>query len=203
MRCSRYRADERYCQETRRNELVGLPLIGTGLGEVEVGEDTVDELARHLRGGLGPVVERGNGGKDGGSGISGEGHVAKVDTIEGRLADAEQEWAALLEADIGGAMDKVGGEAVSDSGEGSHGAGQDDHSIARAAAAGDAGADVGFNVLGDFGGGCAEELLRQVIPTPDLQLGREDAESVIRGDEVDAFDTRVGDQGSKHLRGID
>lgn len=67
----------------------------------------MDEVARHLGGGLGLVVERGDGGEYSGAGVGGELHIAQVDAIERRLANAEDERAALLEADVCGAMDEV------------------------------------------------------------------------------------------------
>ena len=51
--------------------LVGLPLVGAGLGEADVGEDAVDEVAGHVFGGLRVVVEGGDCGKDGGAGFRG------------------------------------------------------------------------------------------------------------------------------------
>ena len=86
-----------------------------------------------------------------------------MDAVEGGLADAEDEWAILFEADVGGALDEVGGEAVGDGGEGAHGAGKDDHSGGWVAAAGDVGADVGLGVLMDFFGGGAEEFFCEVV----------------------------------------
>ena len=70
-------------------------------------QDAIHELACHLGGVLGVVVEGGNDGKDGGSGVGGELHVAKVDAVEGRLADAEDKRSAFLEAYVGGALDEV------------------------------------------------------------------------------------------------
>ena len=46
-----------------------------------------------------------------------------MDAVEGRLADAEDEWPVFLEADVGGAVDEVLREAVGDGREGAHGAG--------------------------------------------------------------------------------
>ena len=84
---------------------VGLPLVGVGLGKACVGQDSVDELAGHLGGVLGMVVEGGDYGEDSGSGVGGELHVAKVDAVERGLADAEDEGVIFLEADVGGAVD--------------------------------------------------------------------------------------------------
>jgi pimeloyl-ACP methyl ester carboxylesterase len=49
--------------------LVGLPLVGVGLRQSDVGEDAVDELAGHVLSGLRVVVEGGDGGEDGGSSV--------------------------------------------------------------------------------------------------------------------------------------
>ena len=143
--------------------LVGLPLVGAGLWEAGVGEDPVDELAGHLGGALGEVVEGGDDGEDGGAGVGGELHVAQVDAVERRFADAEDEGAALLEADVGGSLDEVGCEAVGDGGEGSHGAREDDHGVGGVAAAGDVGSDVGVGMLLDLWGGAAEEFFGEVV----------------------------------------
>ena len=116
-----------------------------------MGDDSVDEVPGHVLGGLGVVVEGGNGGEDGGAGVGGELHVAQVDAIERGLADAEDEGAVFFETDVGGAVDEVGGEAVGDGGEGAHGAGKDDHRGGGIAAAGDVGPDVGHGMLVDLG----------------------------------------------------
>jgi len=93
--------------------------------------------------------------------------LREVDAIERRLADAEEEGAALLEADIGGSLDEVGGEAVGDGGEGSHGAGKDDHGVGGVAAAGDVGADVVSGCAGLWGR-AAEELFGEVVAAAEL-----------------------------------
>jgi len=60
------------------------------------------------------VVEGRDYGEDGGAGFRGGGHVADVNEVEWSFADAEDERAALLEADVGGAFDEVLREAVCD-----------------------------------------------------------------------------------------
>jgi hypothetical protein len=131
-------------------------------------EDSVDELAGHVFGALRVVVEGGDDREDGGAGVGGELHVAEVDAVEWRLADAEDEGAIFLEADVGGALDEVRGEAVGDCGEGSHGAGKDDHGVGGIAAAGDVGADVGLRVLLDFWRWGAEEFFCEVVAAAEL-----------------------------------
>lgn len=105
-------------------------------------EDSVDELTGHLGGALRKIVERRDGGEDGGSGVGRELHVAQVDSIKRSFADAEDEWTALLEADVGCALNEIRGQAVGDGCERSHGAGKDDHAIGGVAAAGDVCTDV-------------------------------------------------------------
>ena len=105
-------------------------------------EDAGYVVFRDVVDGLRVVVEGGDDGEDGRAGFCGCGHVADVDQVQRGFADAEDEWAALFKADVRGALDEVLGEAVSDAGEGSHGAGQDDHAVAGIRAAGDGGADV-------------------------------------------------------------
>jgi len=110
-------------------------------------EDSVDELSGHVGGALRQVVERGDGGEDNGSGVGGQLHIAQVDAIERRLTNAEDEWSAFLEADVGGALNEVRGETVCNGGERSHRAGKDDHAIGGVAAAGDVSADVTVGVM--------------------------------------------------------
>lgn len=102
----------------------------------------MDEVAGHGGGVLRMVVEGGDAGVDDGASLGGGGHVADVDEVERRFADAEYEGAALLEADVGGTLDEVLCEAVTDAGECAHGAGKDDHAVGWVGAAGDGGADV-------------------------------------------------------------
>ena len=51
--------------------LVALPLVGVGLGQADVGEDSMDEVLGHLLCTLGVVIEGGDGREDGGSGVGG------------------------------------------------------------------------------------------------------------------------------------
>jgi len=57
------------------------------------GEDSVHEL-RASRWCSAQVVEGGDDGEDGCAGVGGELHVAQVDAVERRLADAEEEGGA-------------------------------------------------------------------------------------------------------------
>ncbi len=73
-----------------------MPLVGAGLGQADVGEDSVDEVARHVFGGLRVIVESRDCGEDGGACVGGQLHVAEVDAVEGGFADAEDEAGGFL-----------------------------------------------------------------------------------------------------------
>lgn len=155
-------------------------------------QNAVDELPRHLIRVHRLVIESRNHREDGRSRVRGQSHVADMDFVEGRLAKAEDEGAALLEADVGGALDEVAGEAVRDSGEGAHAAGYDDHAGGGIAAAGDGGSYVVFGVLRDFRGGVAEQFFREIGTAGDAELFGENAEGVFRRNKMDAGDAVVG-----------
>ena len=160
----------------------------------------MDELARHLVRVHRLVVESRNHREDCRSRVRGQAHVADVDFVERSFAQAQDEGAALLEADVGGTLDEVAGEAVRDSGERAHAAGHDDHAGGGVAAAGDGGSDVVFGVLRNFRGGLTEKFFCEIGAARDAQLFGEDAEGVFRGDEMDAGDPVVGVEGAKqHL----
>ena len=53
-----------------------MPLVGSGLGETDVCENSVNELTGHFCGALWQVIECGDDGEDDGSGIGCELHVA-------------------------------------------------------------------------------------------------------------------------------
>ena len=74
-----------------------------------------------------------------------------------------------------------------------------------AASAGDAGADVGFGVLANFGvrAGRAEELFDQAVAAAELQFFGEDAQRSFRRDEVNVGDAGVGVEGAEHFCGED
>ena len=180
-----------------------MPLVGTGLSEAYVGEDSMDEVAGHVFGGLGVVVESGDGRKDDGSRVGGQLHVAEVDAVEWGFADAEDEGAVFFEADVGSAVDEVVGEAVGDVCESAHGTGEDDHGGGGVAAAGDVGSDVGFGVVVEFGGGGAEEFFGEIGAAAEVELFGEDSEGVFGSDEVDFGDAWVGSEGAEGFGGVD
>jgi hypothetical protein len=195
--------ERRRFQRTDGLALVRLPLVGTGLGQANVREEALDELAGHVLGALWVVVEGGDGGEDGGSGVGCELHIAQVNAIEGGLPNTQNEGPILFEANIGGAVDEVRGEAVGDRREGPHRTGEDDHRIGGVAAAGDVSADVSFGVALELGAGCANEFFCEVVAAAQLQFFGEDAEGAVGCYEVDFGDAGVGGEGAEDLGGVD
>jgi hypothetical protein len=126
-----------------------------------------------------------------------------MDAIEGSLADAEDQGAVFFEANVGGTLDEVGGEAVGYGGEGAHGAGKDDHRFGGVAAAGDVGAYVGLSVVLDFVGWGAEEFFYEVVAAAEMEFFGEDAEGVFADDEIDSGDAIVLHGGAEELGGVD
>jgi len=126
-----------------------------------------------------------------------------VNAVERCLADAEDEGATLLEADVGGTLDEIGGDAVGDTCESSHGAGENDHAVGGVAAGGDVGPDVRVGVLLDLGAGFAEEFGDESVAAAELHLFGEDAEGGFGGDEVDFGDAGVGGEGAQDFRSVD
>jgi hypothetical protein len=164
------------------------------LGQAEVGEDAKDELAHEIGDFFRGVVERRHGGHDDGAGVVNAEHVFDVDAIEGRLAEAEDERAALLEADVGGAREEIVAGAGGDGAECSRGAGNYRHGVHTRAAGGDGGADVAIGEEFDFRGGSAGEKRRKFFRFlgDNAQFGGDKTQAGFTGDEIDALDAGIG-----------
>src|SRR5688572_15547844 len=100
--------------------------------------DEIDEIGD----GGGVEVETGIGRGEDGAGLGEELVVVQIDGREGHFAVADEELAALLEGDGGGAGNQVAAEAMSDFCKRVAGAGDDDHAVVKERAAGELGADV-------------------------------------------------------------
>ena len=171
--------------------LLSLPRIGFGIGQADVGKDAVGELAGHFVEAVGVVVEGGDEGVDGGSGIGGAVHVPDMDFIERGLANAEDQRTLFFEADVGGAFDELGGDPIGDAGQGADAAREHDHGVAGIGAAGNVGADVGVGLQVDFFGGLAEQLLREVRAALEFKFFGHDADCAVRCDEVGGSDAGI------------
>jgi len=102
------------------------------------GGDGVDDF---IHGG-GQMIEAGIGGADDSTGLCDGEHVFDLDKAQGHFAVDEDEFAAFLQADVGGAGDEVVADAVGDFGEFVIRAGDDDHAVGFEGAGGDGCADV-------------------------------------------------------------
>jgi hypothetical protein len=92
-----------------------------------VRQHAADELLRHLRRIHRPVVKGGNDGKDHRPRVSGQGHVAQVDLVEGRFTDTENERASLFEAHVGSPFYQIRSQSIGNACKRTHAARQDDH----------------------------------------------------------------------------
>lgn len=141
------------------------------LRESKLREDAIDELLDHFVDGLGRVVKRGHGGHDDGAGVVNAEHVFEMDAVEGRFAEAEDEGAALFEANVGGAREQVVADTGSDCAEGACRARNDDHGVDGSAAGSDGRADVFVGQAFKFFRGCSGEKRGEFFC-----VGRDDAE---------------------------
>ena len=183
-----------------------MPYICAGLGQTDVRQNAIDELLRHLHLTGRMVVMRRDDGIDGGTGLGRVLHVAQVDGMEGRFANTEHETAALLQTNIGSTFNEVGGHAVGDAGEGSHGAGEYDHRVNQIAATGDGCANIFRRVLLEFGEGRgvirAKKFFDEVRAATEVEFFGKDAECIFRGDKVNAGYAGIGGQSAEHLASV-
>src|SRR5580704_1574888 len=98
-----------------------------------------------------PVIKGGDERKDGRASVGSAVHVANVDFVQRRFTHAQDERTLLFEADVGGALDQVRGDAVGDAGQSAHAAGEHDHGVGGVRAAGHIGSDIGVRLFFDFG----------------------------------------------------
>ena len=79
-----------------------------------MGQHPVGEFAGHSVEAGGAVVEGRDEWEDRSTGVGGSVHVADVNLIQGRLADAEHQRPSFFESYIGGALDELRCNAVGD-----------------------------------------------------------------------------------------
>ena len=165
-----------------------------------MGEDAASELVGHLveRGGV--EVVGGDEREDGRSGVGGAVHVADVNFVERGFTDAEHERTIFFEANVGGALNEMPGNAVSNTGKRAHAAGQHDHRIGGIRAAGDVGPDIGVGLLLDFArAAVSENLADEVIASAQAKFLRHDAQRAVGGDEVDGLNAVVAIHGEQKV----
>src|SRR6202453_722847 len=108
------------------------------------------------------VVKRGNQREDRRPCIRRERHVADVDFVEWRLANAQYERPTLFESDIGSAFDEVRGGATGNAAKGADAARDYDHRVGRVRPAGDVGTDIAVGLLLNFCRRRADDLTYKV-----------------------------------------
>ncbi len=115
-----------------------------------MGKNAAGKLVRHLIERGRPKIVGEDERKDSRSSVSGAVHVANMDFVERRFADAKNQRTLFFEAHVGGALNQVGSAAVGNAGQSSDAARNDDHRVGRIGTAGNVGADVGIRLLLNF-----------------------------------------------------
>jgi hypothetical protein len=151
------------------------------------------------------VVERGHGRHDNRTRIVHAQHILQMDAVQGRLTQAEDKGATLLQADVSSACEQVGGRAAGNGAERSGGTRDDGHSVHRSAAGRDSGADVFIGEKFDlFRGRTGEERGNSfAVSGNDAQLSSEEAQTSVAGDKVDVVDAGVGVQQAQDRAGVE
>ena len=170
------------------------PAVLFFLRQVQLSKDAVGELGDDVVDCFGSVVEGGHGGHDSGTGVVNAEHVFEVDAVERCFAETEDEGAALFQADVGGAGEKIVGDAGGDGGECAGGARDDDHGVNGCAAGGDGGADVFVGQVFNFFCRRAGEEWGEFFSVGGdyIELCGEQTEAGVGVDQEDAFDARIG-----------
>ena len=156
-----------------------------------MGKNAAGKLVGHLIERGRPKIVGGDERKDSRSSVSSAVHVANMDFVERRFADAKNQWMLFFEAHVGGALNQVGSAAVGNAGQGSDAARNDDHRVGRVGTAGDVCADVGIRLLANFAGSATENLAKQIAAAAKTKLFGDDAKRAVGGDEVHGLNARI------------
>ena len=185
--------------------LAALPMILLVVRKIEMREDAKDELLDDVVDGFWRIIKSRRGGHDERAGVVKAQHVFDVDAVERRFAKAEDELAALLEANVGGAREQIVADAGSDRAERASGAGDDDHGVHGSAAGGDGCADVFVGQAFEFFRGRFGEERREFfgILGDDAEFGGHEAQTGVAGDEVNASDARIGVECAENCLRVD
>ena len=164
-----------------------------------MGKHTAAEFVGHLIESRWPEIVRGNERKDGRAGVGSAVHVADMNFIERRFADAEHQLPFLLKANVGGTLDQLRRDAIGDASQSSYAARQHDHGPGGIGTAGHVGSDIGVRLLLNFSRVAADELLNEVAAPAKAEFLRDDAESAVGGDEVDVLNARIAFEGREQM----
>src|ERR1700722_21933 len=84
---------------------LSLPLELLGLLQAQVNEHAAAELRHQIVDGLRVMVERRNNRENACASLLRRQHIPQMNTAEGRVSNSQDQLAAFLEADVGGALD--------------------------------------------------------------------------------------------------
>ena len=168
-----------------------LPAIGVQLWQTNVGKNAAGKLVGHLIERGRPKIVGGDERKDSRSSVSGAVHVANVDFVERRFADAKNQRTLFFEANVCNSLDQMRSTAVGNAGQGSDAARNDDHRAGRVGTAGDVGTNVGVRLLANFARGATENLAEQITAAAKTKLFGDDAKRAVGGDEVHGLNARI------------
>lgn len=185
--------------------LAALPMILLVVRKIEMREDAKDELLDDVINGFGRVVKGGSGGHDECAGVVEAQHVFNVDAVERRFAKAEDEFAALLETNVGGAGEQIVAHAGGNRAERARGARYDDHGVHGGAAGGDGRADVAIGKNFELFRGRAGEKRSEFfcVGGDDAEFSGNEAQAGVACDNVNVRDARISVEDAENCLCID
>ena len=167
-----------------------------------MGEDAAGELVGHLVERGWAEVVGGDERKDGRSGVGGAVHVADVNFVERGFADREHKRTLFFEANVGGTLDQVRGDAIGNAGERADATGEHDHRVGGIRAAGDVGTDICVGLLMNLARQrrfASENLADEVVAAFEAKFFGHDAQRAVGCDEVDGLNAVVAINGEQEM----
>src|SRR5579884_774340 len=120
--------------------------------------DEIDGVLQRLR----ADIEGRHGRQHHGTGLCTRGQIAELNKMQRRLARHQNEWTAFFQVNVGGAMDEVLRQTMSDGGRRTHAARTNDHACRQERATSDASLEVHemmiANLAGIEPGGVAQQI---------------------------------------------
>ena len=156
-----------------------------------MGKNATSKLVRHLVEGGGTEIVGRYERKDGRASVGGTVHVANVNFVERRFPYTKYQRTSFFKANVGGALNQAGSDAVRNTGQSSDTARNDDHRIGRIGTTGNVCANISVRLLVNFAGGATEKLARQIAAAAKTEFLRDDAKRAIGGDEVHGFNAQI------------
>src|ERR1700674_372184 len=163
------------------------------LRKINLREHAADVLRHDVVDALRMIVKSGNRRHDHGAGLLSAQHVFQMDAVERRVAHAEDELAAFLEHDVGGACDEIIAGPIGDCAQCPHGAWNHEHGIDGVTPRSDRCTDVFVRKHFNLRRGAPEEPARKLpqITRRDAQLFSKETLPGFGDDQVDARNASV------------